>query len=66
MLMDKMFWYKINYAHEFKCITRGYQKVRRLMPWNQYFLSYAYKFSREYYTTNVLLVVKIWAIYVDN
>ena len=24
--------------------TRGYQKVRRLMQWNQYFLSYAYRF----------------------
>ena len=46
--------------------TRGYQKVRRLMRWNQYLLSYAYKFSREYKTTNVLSVVKIWAIYVDN
>ena len=23
MLMDKMFWYKINYAHEFKCIITG-------------------------------------------
>ena len=51
---------------DFKCIfitcTRGYQKVRRLMLWNQYLLSYAYKFSREYKTINVLSVVKIWAI----
>ena len=47
-------------------ITRGYQKVRRLMRWNQYLLSYVYKFSREYNTTNVLSVVNIWAIYVDN
>ena len=39
--------------------TRGYQKVRRLMRYNQYLLSYAYKFCRGYKTTNVLTVVKI-------
>ena len=44
--------------------TRGYQKVRRLMQWNQYFLSYANRFYREYKTTNVLLVVKVYVRYV--
>ena len=32
--------------------TRDYQKVRRLMQWNQFLLSDAYKFCREYKTTN--------------
>ena len=40
--------------------TRSYQKVRRLMQSNKYFLSYAYRFCREYKTTNVLSVVKIY------
>ena len=30
--------------------TRGYQKVWRLMQWNQYLLSYAYKVCRKYKT----------------
>ena len=34
------------------------------MRWNQYLLSYAYKFCREYKTTNILLDVKIQAKYV--
>ena len=38
--------------------TRGYQKVRRMMRWNQYLLNYAYKFCREYKTTYILSVVK--------
>ena len=36
--------------------TRGYQKVRRLVRWNLYILSYAYNFCRENKTTNFLLV----------
>ena len=36
----------------------GYQKICRLVQWKQYLLSYAYKFCREYKTTNVLLFVK--------
>ena len=40
--------------------TKGYQKVRRLVRWNQYLLiNYDYKLSREYNTTNALSVVKI-------
>ena len=36
------------------------------MRWNQYILSFAYKFYWEYNTTHVLSVVKIWAKYVVN
>ena len=31
--------------------TRGYQKIRRLIRWNQYLLSYVYNFCRENETT---------------
>ena len=48
------FWLKILNTHgrwrtqEFNNIyTRGYQKVRRPMRWNQDLLSYAYKFCRR-------------------
>ena len=40
------------------------KKVRRLVRWNLYLLSYAYKFCRENNTTNVLLVVEIKLKYV--
>ena len=47
--------------------TGVYQKVGRLISWNQYLLGYAYKFCREYKTTNVvLIIVKFYAKYVDN
>ena len=42
--------------HNHNTYTRGYQKVLRLM---RYLSSCAYKFCREYKTTNVLSIVKI-------
>ena len=53
---------ELNKAGKF---TRGYEKVRRLMQWNRNLLSYAYKFCREYKTTNVLSAVKIYVRYVE-
>ena len=50
----------------FSLSTRGYQKVCRLMQWHQYFLKYAYRFCREYKTTNLLSVVTIQARYFIN
>ena len=43
--------------------TRGYQKVRRLMQWNQYFLSYAYRFCREY---KKQLFYQLWKFKLDT
>ena len=40
-------------THSIKC-TRGYQKVHRLMLYNYYNLSDAYKFYREY-TAKILM-----------
>ena len=40
-------------------LTRDYQKVRWLIRWHQYSLSYAYKFCKEFETTHVLSVVKM-------
>ena len=34
--------------------NRGYEKVRRQMPWNQYLLDYAYKLRREYKRTIII------------
>ena len=39
---------------QFMYMYKGLQKVSRLMQCNQYLLSYAYKFCREYKTTNVI------------
>ena len=65
-----------NYQEKYKSIstekmlstqdTKGYQKLRRLVRWYLYLLSYAYNFCKENKTTNVLLVVKIEVKYVDK
>ena len=48
---------RLSFSYTYICIyTRGYQKVRRLMWWNQY---NAYKLCREYKTTHVLSALTI-------
>ena len=47
--------------------TRGYQKVRRLMRWNQYLSSFAHKFCRGYKTTyKCFISCKNWTRHVDD